>query len=347
MALLVLRHVDPHQVVLVVEEKLGERSRQLCLPNTGRPQEDEAAHRPLRVGQPRTCPPDCVGERSDRRVLADDPLVQPLLHVEQPLGLAFDQPRHRDTGAERNLLGNVVGRDSRSHGVLRPPLLLFVAVLVLQLEPPGAQVRGPLVIVARVRRRLLVGKRPDLLLHLFQLGRHAFGIQLQLRRGLVDQVDRFVGELPAGDVAPAETHRGAQGFVLDRHPVVLLVARPQRLEHAHSRVDVGLVDLDRREAALERLVRLHVAAVLVGRRRAHGLQLAACQSRLHHAAGVYRALCGPGPDDGVQLVDEQDDLAAGALRLVEHRLQPLLELAAHLRAGDQRPHVEGQHAPAL
>ena len=48
-----------------------------------------------------------------------------------------------------------------------------------------------------------------------------------------------------------------------------------------------------------------------------------------------------GADDGVQLVDEQDDLAGGVGDFLEHGLQPLLELAAVLRAGDERAHVEG------
>ena len=43
----------------------------------------------------------------------------------------------------------------------------------------------------------------------------------------------------------------------------------------------------------------------------------------------------------MHLVDEQDDRALGCGHLVEHRLQPLLELAAVLRPGDQRPHVQG------
>ena len=48
----------------------------------------------------------------------------------------------------------------------------------------------------------------------------------------------------------------------------------------------------------------------------------------------------------MHLVDEQDDLALGALDLVEHALQPLLELAAIFGAGDQRAHVE-RHQPAV
>ena len=42
----------------------------------------------------------------------------------------------------------------------------------------------------------------------------------------------------------------------------------------------------------------------------------------------------------MQLVDEGDDLAVGALDLLEDGLEPLLELAAVLRAGDHRAEVE-------
>ena len=53
----------------------------------------------------------------------------------------------------------------------------------------------------------------------------------------------------------------------------------------------------------------------------------------------------PAPDDRVQLVHEQDDLALGLGDLLEHRLQAVLELAAVLRAGDQRADVERDDAP--
>src|SRR5262249_44371705 len=45
-------------------------------------------------------------------------------------------------------------------------------------------------------------------------------------------------------------------------------------------------------------------------------------------------------DDRVKLVDEEDGLASGRLDLLEDGLQSLLELAAVLRAGDERAHVE-------
>ena len=49
----------------------------------------------------------------------------------------------------------------------------------------------------------------------------------------------------------------------------------------------------------------------------------------------------------MQLVDEHDDLARSRDDLGEHRLEALLELAAVLRAGDQRAEVEREQPPVL
>src|SRR4029450_11946129 len=62
-------------------------------------------------------------------------------------------------------------------------------------------------------------------------------------------------------------------------------------------------------------------------------QPAAGQHRLEHVAGVHGPLGGAGPDDGVELVDEGDDLAVGLADVVEHGLEPLLELAPELAHG--------------
>ena len=81
-------------------------------------------------------------------------------------------------------------------------------------------------------------------------------------------------------------------------------------------------------------------AVFVERGGADAVQLAAGQHRLEQVAGVHRALGLAGADDGVQLVDEQDDLALRLLHFLEHGLEAFLELAAELGPGDQRAHVE-------
>src|SRR2546430_892191 len=51
-----------------------------------------------------------------------------------------------------------------------------------------------------------------------------------------------------------------------------------------------------------------------------------------------------GTDAGVELVDEEDHLSLRVGNLLEPRLQPLLDLAAIFRAGDERAHVERDDA---
>ena len=109
----------------------------------------------------------------------------------------------------------------------------------------------------------------------------------------------------------------------------------------------GLSHEDRLEAPLERCVLLDVLAVLVERGRPDRAQLSAREHRLEEVGGVDGALRRPGTDDRVQLVDEEDDVAGRVLDLREHRLEPLLELAAVLRPGEQRTDVERPHALAL
>ena len=137
----------------------------------------------------------------------------------------------------------------------------------------------------------------------------------RLRRRLVDQVDRLVGQEPIGDVAVRQHGRGDQRRVLDLHAVVDLVALAQAAQDADRVLDRRLADHDRLEAALERRVLLDVLAILVERRRADRVQLAAREHRLEHVGGVHRPFRGAGADDGVQLVDEEDHLALRSRRL--------------------------------
>ena len=54
------------------------------------------ADRPLRILEAGAAAADRPADRLDRLVLADDPLVQLVLHVHQPLGLRLAQTRDRD-----------------------------------------------------------------------------------------------------------------------------------------------------------------------------------------------------------------------------------------------------------
>ena len=129
--------------------------------------------------------------------------------------------------------------------------------------------------------------------------------------------------------------------------MVRLVALLQAAQNRDRVLDRRLVDVDRREAALERGVLLDVLAVLVERGRADAAELAAGEHRLQEIRGVDRTLGGARADDRVELVDEEHDATLARLDLGQHRLQALLELAPVLRAGEQRADVERPDAPVL
>ena len=72
------------------------------------------------------------------------------------------------------------------------------------------------------------------------------------------------------------------------------------------------------------------------------MELTARQHRLQDVACIERALLVAGTDDGVQLIDEHEDLTLGLPDLIEYRLQSFLELTTVLRTGDEGTHVEGE-----
>ncbi len=166
----------------------------------------------------------------------------------------------------------------------------------------------------------------------------------QLGGSLVHQVNRLVRQLAVGHVARREPRRRLQSGVRVVDAVMVFVAGAQPVQHLNCLFHRRLVDKDRRKAALQRAVAFDVLAVFVQRGRAHALQLAARQGRLEHVAGVHSALCGAGADDGVQLVDKEDDLALGALDLLHDSLQTLFKLAAEAAAGNHRAQVERDDA---
>ena len=85
-------------VALVVKEALSQRLRQLRLAHARRAQEEEAAYRPVRVGDAGARALDGLGHEPYGLVLAHDALVDDLVQVQQLLALALDELRDGDAG---------------------------------------------------------------------------------------------------------------------------------------------------------------------------------------------------------------------------------------------------------
>src|SRR5207302_6307958 len=68
---------------------------------------------------------------------------------------------------------------------------------------------------------------------------------------------------------------------------------------------------------------------------------------LEHVGGVDGAFCGTGSDQGVEFVDEEDDLALRVFDFFQDGLQAVFELAAILGAGEHGSEIEGDYSLVL
>ena len=287
------------------------------------------------------CTPDRLGDGDDRRVLADHALVQLLFHANEALRLGLGELEHRDAGPHRDDVGDLFLADLRLLGLLLcAPLLLELALLLRELALLVAQRRRLLELLVLDRGFLVLADLLDLLLELAIARRSAHRLDAHARSSLIDQVDCLIGQVPVLDVSVRKGCCCFECFVGDLAPVMRLVAVAQPTQDLHRVVRGRLLDADLLEAALERGVTLQVLAVLVERRRTDRLQLTTCQGGLEDRGGVDRALGGACADEVVELVDEQDDVAALG-DLLHHLLEALLELTAVLRPGDESREVEG------
>ena len=145
------------QRVLVAEQELGERPRELGLADARGAEEDERAGGRLGSLMPARARRIALRDGLDRRVLADDALVQLVLHAQELLGLGLGELEDRDAGPHRDDVGDLLLADRGAlAGLAGLPLLLELALLVRQLALLVAEVRGLLELL-RLDRGLLLG----------------------------------------------------------------------------------------------------------------------------------------------------------------------------------------------
>ena len=134
-----------------------------------------------------------------------------------------------------------------------------------------------------------------------------------------------------------------QRRVVDLKAMVLFVARAQGTQDGKCLFLVGFSHLHALKAPLERRVLLDIAPVLRERRRADDADLSAPERGLQDVRRVHRSLGAARADDGVQLVDEQNDVSL-APHLVEQSADALFKFAAVLRSRHHARKVERQNA---
>ena len=124
---------------------------------------------------------------------------------------------------------------------------------------------------------------------------------------------------------------------------MFLVSVLEPTQDVDTLLDTRRIDGDGLETPLQGTVLLDILAVFIQRRGADTLNLAAGQCRFEHIGRIYGSLGRASTHQGVQFIDENDDVFR-LHNLLHDRLHARLELSAILRAGYQCPEIQRHHA---
>ena len=236
--------------------------------------------------------------------------MQALLHPDEALALLGREFRYRHAGELGDDLGDVLGPDlRRARAAGTPPSLRGLLQLLALGIMLSLQVLAAVELLSGRRIILLALKLAHLRFQLLHVDGPRRRRNLHPRRRLVDEVDGLVGQEAARDVAVRQLGSGDDRLVGDRDLVVRLEGVAKAAQDHDGLRHRRLRHEDRLEAPLQRRILLDVLLVFVEGRGADQVQLAAGEGRLEHVGDVEAAFAAAlaGADNGVDLVDEQDE----------------------------------------
>ena len=117
------------------------------------------------------------------------------------------------------------------------------------------------------------------------------------------------------------------------------VALLESTQNRYGVLHTGFTHHHRLESALESGILLDVFPILIQGRRPDGAQLPSCKLRFQKIRGVHRSLSRPSSDDGVQLINEKNDLPLAGSDLLEEGFEAILELPTKFGASNHGTNI--------
>ena len=121
--------------------------------------------------------------------------------------------------------------------------------------------------------------------------------------------------------------------------MMFFVLIAQAFHDANSLLFIRFLDDHGLEAAFERRILFQVLAVFIERSGTDDLDLSTRQRRLQDRGRIHRSFGGTCADQGMQFIDEQDDIVC-LLDLFDALLQAFLKFATVLRTRNQRRNIQ-------
>ena len=266
-------------------------------------------------------------------------------HAQKLLRLGFGEVGNGHAGGHRNHISDIFHADLVDD-LLRLvfPLYLGLFALFTHLGLAVAYFGGTLKILIGNSGILFRAQRTKLVIKLLDLVGQYHIANAHARARFIDHVDGLIGQEAILDIAIGKRHCRLKRFIREVHMMMLFILIAQAFHDANGLLFIRLFDNERLESALERRILFQMLAVFVERGSADDLDLTARQRRLQDGSRIHRAFGCTRTDNGVELVDEQDDIVC-LLDFLDALLQALLEFAAILRTGNERRNIQRDQTP--
>ena len=340
----VLGHVDANQGFLRIEHELRKDFGELRFADARGAKENEGTDGFVGVLEACAVALDGFDHLFDRFFLTNDLAFKIGVHAGELaaflLGNALDRNAcHHGHDITDVILGD---RDTVVLGIFFPSALGLLELLV-QDAFLVAQPRGLFVALGTNHTALLVLDVLDFFFNLDDFLWHVDVGQVHAAAHLVQSVDGLVRKVTVGDVPARERHTRRDGGICVLDTVVLLVFVFDVVEDLHRLLDARRLDHDLLEATFQGAIFFDVLTVFIQGGGTNALDLSTRECRLEHVGSVQRTACASCANDGVDFVDEQNDVRR-LFQLIHHRLHAFLKLTSVLGACHQRSDVQRDNA---
>ena len=308
-ALCIFAHIDTDQGVTTAKHELSQFLGEIGLTHTRRSEEHEHANRVVGILQSYTVALDGLHHLLDSCILTDNSVLQFLGHTLQTDTFLLSHPLGRYTCHHRDNLSHLFGIDHLAllAFALRPTLveqLQFRLKHRLTVSVASCEFK---VLISHCQLLLLLDAG-NLLFLLSDLWWHLCITKMYARASLVECVDGLVGHKAVCHIAVCQFDTCHERLVRIAHVVMLLVAVLDVMEYLQRLLVGRRLHLHLLESAFQGSVLLNRVTVFVERCGSDTLDGTTCQRRFHDVGCIHRTRCRTSSDDGVNLVDEDDDV---------------------------------------
>ena len=333
-------HINPHHGIFVPEKRLRQCLGKLRLADTRRAEEQEGTDGSVGVLQADTPTADSLCQCLHCFVLPDDSFVQNFLQMEQTLTFLLLHALHRDSRPTGNDFCDIICCHHNFAAVMRG---FPCALCRLQ---AGTQTILQLFDFRRLFKFLCLNGSLLFLLQLcnscLQLldggGRSIRG-KTQAGGCFVNQVDCLIRQESLRYIACRKPNRRRDCFIRNAYPMVHFIGVLQCCQHLHGNRFCRLLHAHRLKPPLKGGILFNMLAVFLKSGCANQLNFPSCQSRLKNIRGINRALCRTCPDDGMDFINEKNDIAC-RLYILQCLFHAFLKFPTIFRACDHSGQIQ-------